>query len=310
MSKEITTTNSKTVESYVPFGGRAVNLGSEAVIPVPEYALLQYATGLPAQRPKLDEQGHQIIDEDTGEVAWDNLYYAGFFTACDKDKELDDAMRKHGITWIEISHGSGEVVKHWAIEKPVLFLMAEGIPSSATTNGKLGIVYQWRQKQDSVKSETVLYALVIISQLLPDYDKPLRLTVKSTQTADALNAMRKQYKVLAAAHEVLRGAGCDMALPLWSYSAVFGASKKPEQRGQGTNSKSIFPMLCGIPDAIPVSYLQKHEVPVEHIEHFRECTEKAIAWAVALSGRIAADVETHEPWKQGSADVVSEDHPF
>jgi hypothetical protein len=310
MSTEITTTTSKTVESYVPFGGRTVNLGNEAVTPAPEYALLQYATGLPAQRPKLDEKGQQVIDEDTGEVAWDNLYYAGFFTACDKDKELDDAMRKHGIPWIEISHGSGEVVKHWAIEKPMLFLMAEGIPSSATTNGKLGIVYQWRQKQDSVKSETVLYALVIIRQLLPDYDKPLRLTVKSTQTADALNAMRKQYKVLAAAHTVLRGSGCDMTLPLWSYSAVFGASKKPEQRGQGTNSKSIFPMLCGIPDAVPVSYLQKHEVPVEHIEHFRECTEKAIAWAVALSGRIATDAETHEPWKQGSADVVSEDHPF
>jgi hypothetical protein len=309
MSTEITITG-KILESYVPFGGRAVDLGKEAVTPAPEYALLQYATGLPAQRPKLDEQGCQVIDEDTGEVAWDSLYYAGFFTACEKDKELDDAMRKHSIPWIEISHGSGEVVKHWAIERPALFLMADGVPSIATTSGKMGIVYQWRTKRNSEKSETVLYAQVIIRQILPDYDKPLVFTVKSTQTADALVAMRKQYKVLAAAHEVLRGAGCDMALPLWSYSAIFGASKKQEQRGQGANSKPIFPMLCGIPDAIPVSYLQKHEVPVEHIEHFRECTEKAVAWAEALSGRIATDAETHEPWKQGS-DVPSHDEaPF
>lgn len=311
MSTEITTVTGKTVESYVPFGGRAVVLGNEAITPAPEYALLQYATGLPAMRPKLDDKGQQVIDEDTGEVAWDNLYYSGFFTACNKDKDLDDAMRKHGIPWIDIAHGGGEVVRHWAIERPVLFLIADGVPSIATTNGKFGVVYQWRTKRNSTKTETVLYAQVIIRQLLPDYDKPFVFTVKSTQTADALIAMRKQYKVIASAHEVLRSAGCDMALPLWSYSAIFGASKKQESRGGGANSKMIFPMLCGIPDAVPVSYLQKHEVPVEHIEHFRECTEKAVAWSEALSSRIATDVETHEPWKQGSgSDVSSEDHPF
>ena len=309
MSTEITVTSS--TEVYVPFGGQRVNLGNEAVTPAPEYPLLQYATGLPAQRPKLDEKGQHVIDEDTGEVAWDSLYYAGFFTACDKDKELDAAMRKRGMPWIEISHGSGEVVKHWMIERPALFLIADGVPSNANSNGKYGIAYQWRQKRNSPKSETVLYAQVIIRQLLPDYEKPFVFTVKSTQTADALNAMRKQYKVLATAHDVLRNAGSDMALPLWSYSAIFGASKKPEQRGQGANSKSIFPMLCGIPQEVPVSYLQKHEVPAEHIEHFRECTEKAVEWAQALSLRIASDVETQEPWKQSNgSDVSSEEHPF
>jgi hypothetical protein len=309
MSTEIITTTSTAI--YVPFGGQRVNLGNEAVTPAPEYPLLQYATGLPAQRPRLNEKGQQVIDEDTGEVVWDSLYYAGFFTQHGKDKDLDDAMRKHGFQWIEISHGGGEVVRHWMLERPALFLMADGVPSIATTNGKFGIVYQWRQKRNSSKSETVLYAQVIIRQLLPDYDKPFVFTVKSTQTADALGAMRKQYKVLSAAHDVLRGSGSDMALPLWSYSAIFGASKKQEQRGQGANSKTIFPMLCGIPDAVPVSYLQKHEVPVEHIEHFRECTQKAVEWAEALSQRIASDIETHEPWKQGSgSDVSTEDHPF
>jgi hypothetical protein len=307
----VSASNGTDLDIYIPFGGKSVELGKGAVTPSPEYPLLQYATGLPAQRPKLNEKGQQVIDEETGEVAWDSLYYAGFFTARDRDKELDAAMQKQGMPWIEISHGSGEVVKHWMIERTVLFLMADGIPSNANSNGKYGIAYQWRQKRDSLKSETVLYAQVIIRQLLPDYEKPFVFTVKSTQTADALGAMRKQYKVLATAHEVLRQHGKDIELPLWSYSVLLGASKKQEPRGQGVNSKTIFPILCGIPHEIPLSYLQKHEVPVEYIEHFRDCTEKAVEWAQALSQRITSGIETHEPWKQGNGgDVSSEDHPF
>jgi len=206
----VSASNGTDLDIYIPFGGKSVELGKGAVTPSPEYPLLQYATGLPAQRPKLNEKGQQVIDEETGEVAWDSLYYAGFFTARDRDKELDAAMQKQGMQWIEISHGSGEVVKHWMIERPALFLMADGIPSNANSNGKYGIAYQWRQKRDSLKSETVLYAQVIIRQLLPDYEKPFVFTVKSTQTADALGAMRKQYKVLATAHEVLRQHGKDI----------------------------------------------------------------------------------------------------
>src|SRR5215467_9903597 len=112
--------NSKDLNTYVPFGGVDVNLGKEAVMPAPEYPLLQYATGLPAQRPKLDGEGRGMYDEDTGEALYDSLYYAGFFTACKKDKALDDAMRAKGAKWIDIIHGSGEVVKHWAIEKTAL----------------------------------------------------------------------------------------------------------------------------------------------------------------------------------------------
>lgn len=294
-------------EIYVPFGGADVVLGEEATTPTSEYPLLQYATGLPAQRPKLDTEGFQQYDEDTGEAMMDNLYYAGFFTACDKDKDLDAAMQKRGMPWIDIVHGNGEVVKHWMIERPLLFLLAMGVPSNATSNGSYGMVYQWRAKRNSTKSETVLYAQVIIRQLLPDYTKPFVFTMKSTQTIDALNAMRKQYKVLARAHDELRRAGRDMALPLWAYSILFGASKKQEQRGQEGASKTIFPMLCGVPDEITGAYLQKHEVPLEYVEHLREAALHAVEWATALSERIASGVETQEPWKQVNGDSA-EDH--
>src|ERR1700744_2305681 len=125
MTNAIIPSNTKDV--YVPFGGLNADRGEDAVAPPPEYPLLQYATGLPAQRPRLDAQGYQEYDEDTGEALMDNLYYAGFFTACDKDKALDEAMRAKGMPWIDIVHGSGEVVRHWMIEKPALFLMAKGI---------------------------------------------------------------------------------------------------------------------------------------------------------------------------------------
>jgi hypothetical protein len=302
------TTQSKTKDAYVPFGGAKVDLGEDAMVPAPEYPLLQYATGLPAQRPKLDAQGSPQYDEETGEALMDNLYYAGFFTACEKDKELDAAMQKRGMPWIDIVHGNGEVVRHWMIEKPILFLMAKGIPSNANSNGKYGMVYMWRQKRNSPKSETILYVQVIIRQLLPDYDKPFVFTMKSTQTADALSAMRRQYKVLAKAHEELRRQDRDIALPLWSYSALFGASKKQELRGQEGASKTIFPMISGIPDEITPAYLQKHEVPIDYIDHFRDATDNTIEWATALTQRIASGAEPHEPWQQSSsgADVGAE----
>lgn len=308
MANIVSINANKDVSVYVPFGGADVVLGEGAVVPASENPLLQYATGLPAQRPKLDAQGNPVIDEDTGEILMDNLYYAGFFAACDKDKELDAAMRAHNIPWLNIAHGSGEVVKHWAIEKPALFLIAKGVPNNANGEGKLGMVYMWRQKRNSTKNETVLYVQVIIRQLLPDYTKPFVFTVKSTQTNDALNAMRRQYKVLGKAREELQRHGRDMALPLWAYSALFGASKKQDQRGGGEGpSRMIFPMISGIPDEITAAYLQRHEVPLEFVDHFRECTENAVEWAQGLTQRIASGVESHEPWKQGNG---ADEAPF
>lgn len=286
----IVPTNNKEVSVYVPFGGANVELGEAAIVPAPEYPLLQYATGLPAHRPKFDTNGQQLIDEESGEPVWDNLYYAGFFTACGKDKALDAAMEKHNVPWIDIVHGNGEVARHWMIEKPTLFIVAKGIPSNANSGGQYGMVYMWRQKRNSTKSETVLNVQVIIRQLLPDYVKPFVFTMKSTQTADALMAMRRQYKVLAKAREFVG----NMALPLWAYSAPFGPSKKQEARGGDGASKMIYPMLSSIPDEISALYLQRHEVGIEYIDHFKECTENAVKWAQESTQRIASGVEPQQ----------------
>jgi hypothetical protein len=129
--------------------------------------------------------------------------------------------------------------------------------------------------------------------------------MKSTQTADALGAMRKQYRVLNAAHEALHHHGRDIALPLWSYSAMFGPSMKQEQRGQEGFSKTIFPMVSGIPNDISQQYLKRHEVSIEYIEHFRRITEKAVEWAQELFQRIAGEIEIYESWKQNNGRYAS-----
>lgn len=291
------------VQSYVPFGGAKVDLGSDAIVPSPEFPLLQYATGLPAQRPKLDASGQQAVDEETGETLWDNLYYAGFFTACGKDKAVDEAMQACGMPWIDIHHGSGDVARHWMIERPTLFLMALGVPGNANSNGSMGMAYTWRQKRNSTKSETVLYAQVVIRQLLPHFDKPFVFTVKSTQTGDALIAMRKQYKVLSQAREELRRNGHDISLPLWAYSTTFGASKKQELRGKEGASKTIFPLIAGIPDNVTPEYLQRQEVPTEYIAHFKKLAEKSAEWAQGLTQRLVAGVEPQDPWKASDSVV-------
>jgi hypothetical protein len=98
--------------------------------------------------------------------------------------------------------------------------------------------------------------------------------------------MRRQYKVLAKAREFV-----SRSLPLWTYSALFGASKKQDLRGGEGASKTIFPMISGIPDDITAAYLQRHEVGIEYIDHFKECTEHAIEWAQGYTQRIASGIE-------------------
>jgi hypothetical protein len=286
MSKEIT--------SYIPFGGGDIDLGEGMITPAPEYPLLQYATGLPARRPKLDAQGQQLYDEDTGEALVDNIYYAGFFTMQGKDEKLDEAMEKNGIPWLDIVHGNGDVVRHWALERPVVFLIAMGIPTNANSNGSMGMVYMWRTKRNSQKKETVLYAHIVLRQLLPNYTKPFVFTIKSTQTTDALNAMRRNFQVIAAAGDMLRRAGRKIVLPLWSYSLTLGASRKQENRGQEGASKAIFPVASYVPNDISPEYLQRHEVPLEYIDHFRELTRQGLEWAQSLSQRIAEGIEGGE----------------
>ena len=293
------------VGAYIPFGGQNVDLGGEAIAPAPEYPLLQYATGLTAQLVKLDEHGQPMIDEESGEVVVDNILYAGFFTECGKDKALDDAMQLVKCQRISIMHGNGEQKTHWMMQNPAVFLVAKGIPGNAAGDGSLGIVYAWRKKRNSTASESVIYLQVMIRKLLSHYTKPFVLTLKSTQTVDCLDGIKKQHKVLRRAHEELEAAGADMPLSIWAWSFQMMPSKKPSMRGAEVGKqRQIFPMLVNIPDEITPVHLQRHEVPLEYVDLLREAAEKSVDWAKSLTQRIASGVEPHEPWQQDTNDAM------
>ncbi|OLD84781.1 MAG: hypothetical protein AUF64_00325 [Chloroflexi bacterium 13_1_20CM_54_36] len=303
MANIIKATNND-IDTYIPFGGETVDLGEEAMAPIPEHLLLQYATGLKAHRPKLDVEGYQVYDED-GEAIVDKFTYAGFFTQVGQDKDLDAVMTARGVPRLFITHGSGDVVEHWEVRKPTVFLIAKGIPSNSNSGGEYGIAHVWNKV-------TITSMQVVIKQLLPEYTKPFVITFKSTQSPDLLKAIRKQYKVLAHVRQALQRAGRDMALPLWSYSLTLGPSKDLVKRGQGNSVSMIYTVLSGIPDEITSAYLKNHEIPLEYAEHFSGLTEHAVEWAKASTQRLISDIEPHEPWRNGNGngDASAEDMPF
>lgn len=315
-NKNIVTTAhaEKTVSNYVPFGGQAVDLGEEASVPVPEFPMIQYATGLKAQRVKKDRDGYDDINPVTGVVKMENIAFAGFFTEIGKDPELDEVMRAKDIPCVYILHGGGEVKKHWALEEASVFLVAKGLPGNSREEGQSGVVFTWRKKdkgKDENVKESVISVQVLIRDLLPLYAKPFVLTMKSTQSTDLHKAMTYQYKVLRRAHEELQRVHRDMALPLWAYSLPMGPSGNPESRGGGEKKSVIIPLVALVPKEVTTEYLYRNEIPEDYIEILREAAEGSVGWAMASHQRIINNDESTEPWAQGQAAAVpTEDTSF
>lgn len=281
--------SNKELTPYIPFGGADVTLGDDPIKAVPEYPLLQYAIGLSARIPIKDADGYDTYDED-GEQAFDDITYKGFFTQAGLDKELDAVMEKNKVPYLYITHQGGETLCHWAIAKPVVFLLAKGIPSRANAGGECGMAYTW-----PAGGKSALNALVMIRQLLPDFMRPFIFTIHSTQTSDALAAFRRQARVLQKAHEELIRVGRDMSLPLWSYAMLLGPSKQQQLRGKENNKKAIYPMLSGIPEAIDTEYLRRYEMPLEYADLLREYADKSVAWAIEkMQSGHGVTVETAE----------------
>jgi hypothetical protein len=284
--KTVTTGTDKTAAIYVPFGGAKIDLGEEAKAPIPENPLLQYATGLPATRPKTDSEGYTCYDED-GEELVDNFNYSGFFTPFGVDKDLDATMTRLDGQTLTILHRGGPA-KHWMMNKATVFLLARGIPRGSNSAGELGVVYQWDKGDGTRRSSTVFSMQVILRPLSPHYTKGFVLSLRSTQTGDVIKALTRQYRVLARAHEELQRHGTDMPLPLYSYSLTLKASNTQEVRGVGEKRRSIYPVISVVPEQITAEYLQRQEMPLEYADLCREGTENAVAWAKSVSQRSLA----------------------
>lgn len=280
--------SSTAVGTYIPFGGRK-DIGQEAARPRPEHITLSWACGLKAQRPSVKD-GKQVIDEISGEVVMENVLYAGFFCDIGEDEDLDAAMEAVNTPKITISHQEGPA-EHWALQRCALYLLAEGLQSKTTMKNstlRMGVAYGWRTNKAG-REESYFYAQVLPRQLLPYYQKPMILSIKGTQTEDALKLFYKQFEVLAFAHEVLRSQGADMALPLWAYALPAGPAKKTVSRGQTGKTSDIFPMVPLVAAQLTTEHLKQFEAPVEYLDILFELSAQSVAWSTDLATRIAAE---------------------
>ena len=252
--------------------------------PVVEDALIQWATGL------------QTVNRQI---------YAGWMVEAGKQDDLDGAMESAGFSKVTIKHGSGKVVTHWAIETANLFILADGVQTSAELKRsaeRYGVAYGWRTT-DTGRQQSVLKARVMLRELLAvGYTDPLTLSVKSTLTGDVLAALLAQYDVLdaVAAFRALDGKPA-MQPPLYACYLPIGPGNEVA-RGSGTNTKEITPPVAKIPQPITKEYIRAAWCKRDWIAVIEPLIDPTIAWSVAESQRIASGA-------QGEAQPPQSEYP-
>ncbi len=269
---------------YEPFGGR-MDLGEEAERPVPEHVTLSWATGLDAQRMRMDEESGEEVPED--------FKFKGFFFD-DEDQQLNEAARIAGLEKVAIFHeGDGAWRNHWILPRGALYIVTKGWQSRKTmekTNERKGIAYGRRYprtKDGKLISTQVKYSYLFL-QVVPEkllragYEKPLILSLNKTQTDDAIALLTAQYKVLIAAHDYLKSIGKDRALPFWTYAIGAGPSKNKVERKGPKGSSWIHVVVPVMPMQLDEQYFQTMEVPVQYIDLFKELAEASETWSTSV----------------------------
>lgn len=247
--------------------------------PVPQVAdpLLQWASGLQTS---------------------DRRIYAGWLVEANRLADLDDAMQVAGFQQVRIRHGNGNVVTHWAVETANVFLIAEGVQSIGEMRDpdRYGIAFGW-QTQPGGRRISRLKARVFLRELLmAGYTEPLLLTLKGTLTGDLITALMRQYDVLEAAAEKRRASGKNPDLPLYAFSIPLSPGDEV-MRGSGGATKEITPMIAGVPSPVTGDYLKAHWIKRAWVELVESRLDDTIAWSVAESAAIGADVEERAGWE-------------
>src|SRR5262245_65566212 len=121
------------------------------------------------------------------------LPFAGFYSEVNKDAQFDAACTAAKIPQIEVKHGSGNIVLHWAFGEelriypitagPVARTIAASLSNGlARRTAEAGIGLRWGTGE---RSKLAIRGL--LNALLPDYTEVVQLSVRSHQT-DALLA--------------------------------------------------------------------------------------------------------------------------
>lgn len=223
--------------------------------------LLQWAIGLPTK---------------------DRSLYAGWFVQRGKDEQLDTCAAAAGLPTVTIKHSEAGLVEHWRLDTADLFIIAEGLQSTAemgVTSERYGVAYWWETTEQG-REISQLRARVLVKQLVDaGYTQPLTLTVKSTLTGDVLNAFERVYDML---DWVKRTNGRDLPFYAFALSVSPGGEV---QRGKAGAQKEIVPPVAQMPTEITRDWLLGRYVGSTLARTCADLLPATVAWSQRTSAQ-------------------------
>lgn len=250
---------------------------------------VQFARGA-ARRPAPVVQD-PVMQWATGLLTASRTIYAGWLVETGKHNDLDYAMGECNCEQVTIKHGTGSLVRHWAIPTASMFVIADGVQSIGEmkhTRDRLGIAFGWRTLEGG-RMQSVLRCRVLLPQLLHvGYTDPLLLTLKSTLTGDFLAALMMQFDVLQAIAAFRAESNKPpMDLPFYACAIPIGPGEEVA-RGSGGQSRDISPPVAKIPNPVTREYVKQQWIKREWLSLIEGRIEDTIRWSIENSATISA----------------------
>lgn len=252
--------------------------------------------GAPARRPA-PTIADPLLQWATGLQTDDRRLYAGWLAEVGQLDELDRAAQAAGIQQITIRHGSGNKVRHWALELASLFVICEGaqtIEEMKHTSDRYGIAFGWRTLEGG-RRQSVLRARVFVRELLlAGYEQPLQISMKSTLTGDMIAALMCQYAVLDQVDDYRRQDKRPPLGPPFYAVALPIAAGQPIARGSGDQRKEISPPAAQLQQPISRDYIRANWLLKRWAPLIESLVDQTVAWSRRESAAISANEEPQQ----------------
>lgn len=249
----------------------------------------------PAARRPIERPREPLLQWATGLTTTKRELYAGWFVEVGTHADLDGAMEAAKIGRVQIRHGSGNVVTHWALPEASLFVICDGVQTMLEmreSEERYGIAFGWRVGEG--RPQSVLRCRVLVQELCAvGYCQPLLLSLKSTLTGDFLSALIRHYETLDTINPIRKAAGkAEIAVPFYAVSVALGAGAEVV-RGSGGQTREIAPMVEV--EKRDKEYIVSHWCKRPWVEAIEALCDSTIVWSRAESTRIASGEK--EEWE-------------
>lgn len=249
----------------------------------------------PARRP-LPRISDPLLQWATGLQTKQRSIYAGWLSEQGKNPDFDEAMEKAGFQTVQIKHGTGSVVTHFAIPIANLIVIAEGVMSIGqmkTTEDRWGIAFGWRTLEGG-RQQSQLRGRAFLRELLEiGYNEPVLFSMRGTITGDMIDALCRQYEVLDA-WDAFRKTDNKPPhpAPFYAFSIPIGTGDEV-MRGSGSNTKEITPPKAAIPATITREYIDAALCKREWVKLVEGLLDNTLRWSVETSKLIASGDESN-----------------